>query len=109
MLRWAWHICVLHQSIFATECFICATERDLLKEREIRKLERTALRGLRNLDEEEEIENQRLEIERIETEIRETEEAARTLISIRRIREVETEFPLIVSLLRAPFVNQDIL
>ena len=109
MLRWAWHICVLHQTIFPTECFICATERELLREREIRKLERAALKELKNLDEEEEIERQRLEEERIEAEVRETEEAARTLISIPRIKEVETEFPLIVSLLRAPFVNQDIL
>ena len=101
--------CVPHQSIFAVECFNCATERDVLKEREIRKLERTALRELRNLDEEERIETERLEAERIETRKRETEEAAKTLISISRIREVEEEFPLIVSLLRAPFVNLEIL
>ena len=99
---WAWHICVPHQSIFSIECLDCATKRDILKELELKKLERKALKELRRFDEEERIETERLEAERIEKQRRETEEAARSLISIRRVFEAEENFPIIVALLRAP-------
>ena len=102
MTFWTWHICVPHQAIFAIECLDCAVKRDILKELEIKKLERKALKEFRRFDEEDRIEIERLEAERIETQRRETEEAAKSLISIRRIAEVEEDFPLIVSLLRAP-------
>ena len=99
---WAWHICVPHQAIFAIECLDCAVKRDILKELEIKKLERKAVKEFKRIEEEERIENERLEAERIETQRREAEEAAKSLISISRVAEVEEEFPLIVSLLRAP-------
>ena len=99
---WTWHICVPHQSIFAIECFDCAAKRDILREIELKKLERKALKELRRFDEEERIETERLETERIEKQRRETEEAAKSLISIRRVFEVEENFLIIVSLLRAP-------
>ena len=96
------HICVLHHSIFRVECLDCATTRDVLKELELKTLERKALKEIRRLDEEERLETERLEAERIEKQRLETEEAAKSLISIRQVVEVEENFPIIVSLLKAP-------
>ena len=94
-MYWTWHICVPHQAIFATECRDCVLTKAILEEKEIKKLERIAAKAFR-------VENEKEEEERAEKERQEAEEAARSLISISRITEVEREFPLIVSLLRAP-------
>ena len=121
---WTWHICVPHQAIFAIVCRDCALTEANLEEKKIKKLEGIAVREFQRieegerivnerleeeerienerLEEEERIENERLQEERIERERREAEDAARSLISISRIPELEREFPLIVSLLRAP-------
>ena len=110
---WTWHICVPHQAIFAIECRDCALTEAILEEKKIKKLEGIAVKEFQRieeeerienerLEEEERIENERLEEERIEQERREAEDAAKSLISISRIPELERKFPLIVSLLRAP-------
>ena len=94
-MYWTWHICVPHQAIFATECRDCVLTKAILEEKEIKKLGRIAAKAFR-------VANEKEEEERAEKERQEAEEAARSLISISRIPEVEREFPLIVSLLRAP-------
>ena len=99
---WTWHICVPHQAIFAIVCRDCALTEANLEEKKIKKLEGIAVKEFQRIEEEERIENERLEEERIERERREAEDAARSLISISRIPELEREFPLIISLLRAP-------
>ena len=101
-MYWTWHICVPHQAIFATECRDCVLTKAILEEKEIKKLERIAAKAFRVANEKEEEERAEKEEERAEKERQEAEEAARSLISISRITEVEREFPLIVSLLRAP-------
>ena len=94
-MYWTWHICVPHQAIFATECRDCVLTKAILEEKEIKKLGRIAAKAFR-------VANEKEEEERAEKERQEAAEAARSLISISRIPEVEREFPLIVSLLRAP-------
>ena len=96
------HICVLHQTTFSGECDECASTRGVLEALKLKALERVALKEIRRLDEEERLETERLEAERIEKQRLETEEAAKSLISIRRVVEVEENFPIIVSLLKAP-------
>ena len=91
-----------HQAIFATECRDCVLTKAILEDKEIKKLERIAVKAFQRIEEEEIIEKERLEERRIEKERQEAEEAARSLISISCIPDLEREFPLIVSLLRAP-------
>ena len=98
------HICVLHQITFSGECDECASTRGVIDALKLKALERVALKAFKKFDEEERLDAERAEAERLENERLETEAAAKALIQLSRVIEVEKRYPIIVSLLKTPSI-----